>query len=58
MDEMFKTVQNMDGVNNVELSIPTKLEFKLDWFSKLIDKVLKNMKGNAVIREEDYILVR
>ncbi|NMJ87468.1 MAG: winged helix-turn-helix transcriptional regulator [Thaumarchaeota archaeon] len=58
MDEMFKTVQNMDGVNNVELSIPTKLEFKLDWFSKLIDKVLKKMKGNAVIREEDYILVR
>jgi len=41
MDEMFKTVMKIDGVKNVELSIPTKIDFKLDWFIKSIDKALK-----------------
>lgn len=41
MDEMFKAVMKIDGVKNVELSIPTKLDFKLDWFIKSVDKTLK-----------------
>lgn len=41
MDEMFKSVMKIDGVKNVELSIPTKIDFKLDWFIKSIDKALK-----------------
>lgn len=41
MDEMFKVVMKIDGVKNVELSIPTKLDFKLDWFIKSVDKTLK-----------------
>jgi len=57
MDEMFNTVKNIDGVKNVELSIPTKLDFRLDWFVKVIDKILKKKK-EAIIRQEDYIIAR
>ncbi len=57
MDEMFNTVKNIEGVKNVELSIPTKLDFKLDWFVKVIDKILKKKK-EAIIRQEDYIIAR
>lgn len=58
MDEMFKTVKNLEGVKNVELSIPTKLDFRLDWFVKVIDRVLKKTKETVVIRQEDYLLAR
>ncbi len=58
MDEMFKAVKNTDGVKNVELSIPTKLDFRLDWFIKVIDKVLKKTKENITTSQEDYILAR
>lgn len=58
MDEMFKTVKNIEGVKNVELSIPTKLDFKLGWFVRVIDKVLKKSKETIVIHQEDYILAR
>jgi DNA-binding Lrp family transcriptional regulator len=57
MDEMFNGVKNIDGVKNVELSIPTKLDFRLDWFAKIIDKILKKKK-EAVIRQEDYVIAR
>jgi DNA-binding Lrp family transcriptional regulator len=57
MDEMFNTVKNIDGVRNVELSIPTRIDFKLDWFVNVIDKVLKQ-KREGVIRQEDYLLAR
>ncbi|MFQ5969309.1 MAG: winged helix-turn-helix transcriptional regulator [Nitrososphaerales archaeon] len=58
MDEMFKTVKNIDGVKKVELSIPTKIDFKQHWFVKLIDKVLRKTKETNMIRQEDYILAK
>lgn len=57
MDEMFRTVQNIDGVKNVELSIPTKIDFRLDWFVRIIDKVLRKSK-EVIVHTEDYILAR
>ena len=50
MDEMFKAVMKIDGVNNVELSIPTKLDFKLDWFIKSVDKALKTKEPVIIVK--------
>ena len=58
MDEMFKKVKNLDGVQNVELFMPSKLEFKQDWFVKVIDSLLKKSKETKIIHQEDYILAR
>jgi len=58
MDEMFKKVKNLDGVQNVELFMPSKLEFKQDWFVKVIESLLKKSRETNVIRQEDYILAR
>lgn len=58
MDEMFRFVRNIDGVNNVELVIPTEIDFRLGWFIKVIDTVLKKKKRTTVIREEDYLVAR
>lgn len=56
MNEMFNSVKKIEGVKNVELSIPTKLDFRDDWFVNILDKVLK--KKDKVIRLEDYIIAR
>jgi len=58
MDEMFKKVNSLDGVHNVELLIPSKVEFKQDWFVRVIDSLLKKSKETTVIHQEDYILAR
>ena len=58
MDEMFKKVKSLDGVQNVELFMPSKLEFKQDWFVKVIDGLLKQSRETKVIHQEDYILAR
>ncbi|MGH9910180.1 MAG: winged helix-turn-helix transcriptional regulator, partial [Nitrososphaerales archaeon] len=50
MDEMFKAVMKIDGVKNVELSIPTKLDFKLDWFIKSVDKALKTKEPVIIVK--------
>jgi len=58
MDEMFKEVKNLDGVKNVELFMPSKLEFKQDWFVKVLDNLLKKTKETNVIHQEDYVIAR
>lgn len=58
MDEMFKKVKNLDGVKNVELFMPSKLEFKQDWFVKVLDNLLKKTKQTNVIHQEDYVIAR
>jgi DNA-binding Lrp family transcriptional regulator len=58
MDEMFKRVKSLDGVQNVELFMPSKLEFKQDWFLKMLDTLLKKSRETNIIHQEDYILAR
>lgn len=58
MDEMFKKVKNLDGVQNVELFMPSKLEFKQDWFVKVIDSLLRKSRETTVIHQEDYVIAR
>ena len=58
MDEMFKKVKSLDGVQNVELFMPSKLEFKQDWFVKVIDSLLRKDRETRIIHQEDYILAR
>ena len=58
MDEMFKKVKKLDGVKNVELFMPSKLEFKQDWFVKVLDNLLKKTKETNVIHQEDYVIAR
>lgn len=50
MDEMFKAVRKMEGVKNVELSIPTTIDFKLDWFIMSIDKALKGREPVIMVK--------
>jgi DNA-binding Lrp family transcriptional regulator len=57
MDEMFRKVKGLDGVQNVELFIPSKIEFKDDWFVKVIDNMLRK-NGDRVFHQEDYIVAR
>jgi DNA-binding Lrp family transcriptional regulator len=58
MDEMFKKVKSLDGVKNVELFIPSTLEFRQDWFVKVIEGLLKRTRETSVIHQEDYVLAR
>lgn len=58
LDEMFKKVKNLDGVKNVELFIPSTLEFKQDWFVKVIEGLLKKTRDTTIIHQEDYVLAR
>jgi len=58
MDEMFKKVKNLDGVQNVELFIPSKLEFRQEWFVKVIDNLLKKSKETKIIHQEDYVITK
>lgn len=58
MDEMFRKVKSLDGVQNVELFMPSKIEFKQDWFMKVIEGLLKKSRETNIIHQEDYILAR
>lgn len=58
MDEMFKKVKSFNGVRNVELFMPSTLEFKQDWFVNIIDNLLKKSKEAKFIHQEDYIVAR
>lgn len=58
MDEMFKKVKRLTGVQNVELFMPSKVEFMLEWFVKVIDSLLKKSRETSIIRQEEYIRQR
>jgi len=58
MDEMFRKVKSLDGVHNVELFMPSKVEFRQDWFVKVIDSLLKKRRETNIIHQEDYVLAR
>jgi DNA-binding Lrp family transcriptional regulator len=58
MDEMFKKVKNLDGVKNVELFVPSTLEFRQDWFVKVVEGLLKKTRETSIIHQEDYVLAR
>lgn len=55
MDEMFRKVKRLDGVKNVELFMPSKIEFKQEWLVKAIDSLLRKNRETMIIHQEDYI---
>lgn len=54
MDTMFKKVRRLEGVQNVELFIPSKIEFMQEWFAAVLENLLKRARETNVIRLEDY----
>lgn len=58
MDEMSKKVMKLDGVRNVDLFLPTRLEFKQEWIVKMIESMLRKNRETTIIHQEDYIALQ